>query len=532
MRAWPLSFLILALAAPAWADEVAASSPQTLSVTVYRNPYRGAGSIKLDNLGGFALITETRTVHLPAGESRLRFEGVVDGIQAESAIVTGLPDGVIEKNRDAALLTPQALMRAAIGADVVLVRTNRKTGVKTEIPAKIRSASNQGVVFETAQGVEALRCSGVPETFRFERLPSGLNATPTLSVLTRTREPVIATVTLSYLAEGFDWAANYVARLGPDHKTLALGAWITLANGNGVSLPDAATQIVAGKLNRRRPGTVESDEDAGEEVIADCWPQGTTGEGTTGLPPWLQPTPPAALRMPSPPPPMAVHVSVPAGERVRAVVYNIAPEQLGDLKLYRVPEPTTVAARQSKQVRFVEKARVPYKRLYTADIGALGQGAGPATILLRTKNTLADHLGLPLPSGSVAVFDHAGERTLYAGEAALRDTAVDEDVELKMGQAPDIQLRQTTVSYKAGAPELTVLSPEILLAVHRGEVVEQVDITNAGPAPAPFELRLQLYGAQHVTAADQPMATKDGRPIFRMTLPANGSVTLRYTVAK
>ena len=34
----------------------------------------------LDALGGFAVITETRTVTLPAGESDLRFEGVADGI--------------------------------------------------------------------------------------------------------------------------------------------------------------------------------------------------------------------------------------------------------------------------------------------------------------------------------------------------------------------------------------------------------------------------------------------------------------------
>jgi hypothetical protein len=62
-------------------------------------------------LEGFALITETRTVHLPAGLSRLRFEGVADGIEPASAIVTGLPEGVIEKNRDAKLLSPSRCSR-------------------------------------------------------------------------------------------------------------------------------------------------------------------------------------------------------------------------------------------------------------------------------------------------------------------------------------------------------------------------------------------------------------------------------------
>ena len=61
----------------------------------------------LDRLNGFALVSEMRAVHLPAGESRLRFEGVADGIEPASAIVTGMPPGVIEKNREGALLSPR-----------------------------------------------------------------------------------------------------------------------------------------------------------------------------------------------------------------------------------------------------------------------------------------------------------------------------------------------------------------------------------------------------------------------------------------
>ena len=89
-------------AEPATAADTLAAHPSDLSVTVYRAPDRSSGSMLLDALGGFALISETRTVHLPAGRSRLRFEGVADGIEPASAIVTGLPDGVIEKNREGA----------------------------------------------------------------------------------------------------------------------------------------------------------------------------------------------------------------------------------------------------------------------------------------------------------------------------------------------------------------------------------------------------------------------------------------------
>ncbi len=242
--------LVCALAAvPAVAADAVAEKPSDLSVTVYRAPQRGSGSMDLDRLEGFALISETRTVHLPAGVSRLRFEGVADGIEPASAIVTGLPDGVLEKNREGKLLSPSALIAAAVGKPLTLLRTDKKTGKLVRVTATIRSDAGGGVVFETAEGIEALRCSGLPETFRFEGV-TDLAATPTLSVLVRSAQPVTRTVTLSYLARGFDWAADYTATLSADGKSLDLGAWVTLANGNGVGFPAAHAQVVAGRVNR------------------------------------------------------------------------------------------------------------------------------------------------------------------------------------------------------------------------------------------------------------------------------------------
>jgi hypothetical protein len=99
---YTLSGLTL-LCAPltAEAQGVTASPAFDVSVTVYRDPYREEGGFDLDNLGGFALITESRRVQLTPGDQTLRFEGVADGIEPVSAIVSGLPSNVIEKNRDA-----------------------------------------------------------------------------------------------------------------------------------------------------------------------------------------------------------------------------------------------------------------------------------------------------------------------------------------------------------------------------------------------------------------------------------------------
>src|SRR6266851_1052091 len=326
--AFPLAWVLAAT--PAMAADTLASMPSDLSVTVYRAPSRSSGSINLDNLGGFALVSETRTVRLPAGLSRLRFEGVADGIEPSTAIVTGLPAGVIEKNREGKLLSPSALVAAAVGKPVTLLRTDKKTGKSARLAGTIRSDAGGGVVFETSEGIEALRCSGLPESVSFMGV-TDLAATPTWSVLVRSAEPVTRTVTLSYLAREFDWAADYIATVSADGKTMDLGAWVTLANGNGVGFPSAHTQVVAGRVNRES-GEVEP-LDVGGPTLAQCWPRGSTSDP----PQYLQidrawPLGAARNRAAAAINPIAMAAAGLAEAMDSAK--KVEQEQLGDLKLY------------------------------------------------------------------------------------------------------------------------------------------------------------------------------------------------------
>lgn len=133
------------------------------SVTVYRDMGRGEGRMNLGWLNGYALISEKRRISLPAGKSVVRFEGVADGMIAVSAVVSGLPGGVEEKNRDATLLSPASLLDGSLGNRVHIRRTNPATGKVSEADAVIRSGADGAVVLQTAEGVEALKCSGLPE---------------------------------------------------------------------------------------------------------------------------------------------------------------------------------------------------------------------------------------------------------------------------------------------------------------------------------------------------------------------------------
>ena len=175
---------LLAVAGPASADVVSAG-PEHVAVTVYRDQPMSAAQLRDegdDDTSGLAMISETRTVELPAGRTRIRFEGVADGVIPTSAAVNGLPGALVERNFDYDLLNPGALIEKSVGGQVTIRRIDRQTGQASEELATLRSGPD-GVVIETSRGVEALGCGGELQALVFDRLPQDLADKPTLSVI-------------------------------------------------------------------------------------------------------------------------------------------------------------------------------------------------------------------------------------------------------------------------------------------------------------------------------------------------------------
>lgn len=495
-------------AAPAAAGEVLAGSPSKVAVTVYRAPQRSQGTMNLDALQGFALITETRAVQLPAGESQLRFEGVANGVDAASALLGGLPATLLEKNQDARLLDPSTLARAAAGIPLQLVRTDRATGRVTRTQVELIAASEAGVVFNSAAGVEAYHCDGLSETFAYSSA-AGLSAAPTLSVLVRAEHPFSAQVTLSYLSRGFDWYAQYSAALSTDATRMDMGAWVTLANSNDVGFSAASTQVVAGRVNR---DTAAIDPiDMGPPTIAACWPQETTSDLPLPPPTPVKPAGKALLMR-------ALPMPVGAADLQEVVVTKtVAVEQLGDLKLYRVPEPTVVAAPQSKQVRLLDRTAIPVKVVYSTELyeWSSDEESVPMQRVLRTKNLSGNHLGLALPSGSIAVFERVHGGSVLLSEAPLRDTAVGEDLEIEAGESADVRIKTVTEERRAGRKQTPLARM-------------RVEISNARVSAARIEIKIILGDGERILDADHPLGTRDGRPAFMFSVPSGATETLRF----
>lgn len=497
------AFLLLAgvgLAAQAQAQAVVASpAPMRVALTVYRDGSRGLEPLNLQWLGGYALVSETRHVRLPPGESELRFEGVTAGIVPQSAIVTGLGPAVLEKNRDARLLSPGALLDASLGERLTLRRTSRATG-ETVVQDAIVRATGDGVVIQSADGIEALRCTGLPETLLAREVPLGLSAKPTLSVRVRSPEPVETDVTLSYISNNFDWQANYVAELSPAGDQVSLFAWLTLANGDETGLADADTQAVAGKLNYNR---VSVNPGESTPIRITCWPQGTTSDVPEQVPPVAlasaQDIVVTGSRIAAAPPPPP-----PAPERGGdEVAMKATEERLGDVRLYRVPETVTVAARSQKQIAMIVQPAVKVQSIVRLRPSS-GNLDMPLERVLVTRNRPQEGLGLALPAGKVAVFGRREGRRVLIGESALDDRTVGEKVEIVVGTANGVFARQVQSS--------------------RDPKVYNLTLSNDLPGAQSAEIELPL----EVRGVGTKLSTRDGWRLWRVTIPANGTATLSY----
>jgi len=507
---------LFAFLTPAHAQtEVISARPDDVAVTIYRDPQRGeGGGFDLRFLDGFAVVTEKRRVTVPAGPATVRFAGVAEGMIAVSAVIRGLPGGIIEQNRDKKLLSPGALVDGSLGNRVTLRRTDPATGAVTERDAIIRSGASGALVVETENGFEALRCSGLPEKILFDTLPGGLFATPVLSVDTVSPAAATVEVTLTYLAAGFDWNADYVVKLRADGQSLDLFSWLTLANSNSESFADAELLVIAGTVNTRQPMTSLADRPNAAPLYIRCWPRGSTAQGSDDGYALSAPPPPPP---PPPAPMMAMRTGAARGEADAIMVTgsrNVEAEleALGDLKLYRVPFRSTVAAKGQKQVALLNKAAVPARIVYRGNAGPFGGQPTPLTIEVRMDNKIATGLGLPLPSGRIAVFD--GDRTdgLLIGRGRMRDYAIGEEIKFTIGPSAAVQLA----------------AERVFAAKPGGWDGYKLALTNANPAAITVEIDLTSIATNQLRNASSRTIRKDGKHVWQITVPANDSVTLTY----
>jgi hypothetical protein len=422
-----------------------------------------------DNL---ALVQDVRQLAFPAGRVRQEFPDVSAQIRAETVTLAAADTGIVEQNFDFDLLSPAALMQKAVGQAITIVRTNPATGAETREQAKVL-AVNGGVVLQIGPRIEVLRDDGLPVRVIFDRVPPNLRARPTLSVTLESSRAGMRPATLSYLTPGLGWKADYVALFDENAGRIDVQGWVTLTNNSGTAYENAKTLLVAGTPHARSGPRIR--------------PQPRTIE--------------------------------------QAGTETANRERLGDFYLYPLPERTTIANAQQKQVSFLDVTGAPASKGYEYRNGWLNSASSPesAATVLRFSSSRQGGLGDALPAGTVRVYmrDAQGQPQ-FIGENAIGHTPMGSSLALKTGDAFDVKVRP-------------VVEQREKLGDRKWRTRMRYTLTNARPEPVTVDLiqgglDFLWEDTRIVEESQQSERRSADEALWRVPIPANGETVLTATL--
>ncbi len=472
MRAQTLLALLL-LVSPRAASR--AEEPASLPDSTAADRTSAAVTVYNVNL---ALVRETRSLELDrTGTAALRFMDVPSAINPRTVHLKSLtaPGGltVLEQNYEYDLISPEKLLEKYVGKEVEVVE--QAQDLTTRVSKATLLSVNGGAVYRIGDRIVLNQGGRVT----LPSVPAELVARPTLVWTLRADKAGAHEIEASYLTDGMNWSADYVAVVDADDRGVDLTGWVTVENRSGASFRDATLKLVAGDVRRVTP--------------------------------------------PSP----VMYETMRADLKLAGGAPQFAEESFFEYHLYTLERPTTIKDNQTKQITLLQAANVPLvKRLllvgqtgwYRGRFGTLGKNQKVSAVL-EFKNAKEGGLGIPLPKGTVRVYkkDRSGAEQ-FVGEDAIDHTPKDETIRLKIGDAFDVVADRTQTDYK-------VLSPR------QSESAFEIAIRNHKDQDAVVTVREPVGGDWEVVQSSQTWKKLDAGTIeFEVKVPKGQEIKLTYRV--
>ena len=440
-----------------------------LSLTVYNS--------------NLALVRDVRQIHLERGEFELQFADVAASIMPQTVHFRSLTDpsrvSVIEQNYEYDLLDAQRLLQKYVGRELTIGYTEAtQTGTKWVTTKALLLADNNGSAVWKV-GDEILTNA---QPYTFPDLPGDLYSRPTLIWTIDNRGADAQRVEASYLTNNMNWSVDYVLNVARDEKTADLNGWVTLVNNSGAAYHNASLQLVAGAVHRTPEALPLRSRNYNQVVLMDK---------AAGLSQFQQ-------------------------------------EGFGEYHLYTLQRRTSIQNSETKQISLLSGTNIPVEKYLAveSDPGYFrsSQGMGnpvpqQVKVFYRFKNDEKSGLGMPLPAGSMRVYQADSQGgTQFAGEDAIDHTPKDEMLRIYIGDAFDVVCERKQMDYKTLAPGLF-------------EMEYQVTLRNHKDGPVTVEVREPIGGDWEVLNSNYKWTKLDATTIgFEIPVDKDGTSTLDYRV--
>jgi hypothetical protein len=390
---------------------------QSVSITVYNS--------------NFGLVKETRLVNLPQGVQPLTFMDVPGKIEPASVGLKSLVDAasinILERSYEYDLASQQRLLEKFVGRKVDLVWLNPESKKEETVEATLLSTQG-GNVFKIGERISL----GHPGRIVLSKIPEGISFQPTLLWLLENKLARPQRLEATYLTAGLNWKADYHAILNASGSQIDLTAWVTLENRSGATYRNAQLKLVAGDVQRVR-----------EERTAD-----------RGAP--------------------RVTAAMESAPQFRE-------EAFFEYHLYSPDRGTTLRDNETKQMLLFSAPQVPVSKLYLLpgqpqfywgryDARGQKQKVG---VFLELTNRPENRMGMPLPRGTVRVYQEDKDGTLQlAGEDRIDHTARNEKVKIKIGEAFDVAAERVQTDFKQPETRVNEVTFEVTLRNQKNEDIK------------------------------------------------------------
>ncbi|GGZ91948.1 hypothetical protein DC083_02110 [Ignatzschineria ureiclastica] len=466
------SLIASSIALPFLANAETATSQQQPIITIYQ--------------GNIALVQEARPLELNQENSELFLSGISPSANTSSLMLnfTAKEAGekvpaIVAKKLDRNILSPHTLLDDFVGKQVKILTTHE--GQEKAETATILS-NNGGIIIQYQDRIEL----NLPENARiaFDTLPEGLSNTPVLSVILKNlpekKSPYQAN--LAYLTGGLNWSTDYIAQLDDSQKILKLEGWATINNSSGLDYQNAKIRLIAGEPN----------------IIRNS----------------IEPRYNMALMASAKMEMMDDSISIPS-------------QSIGDFYLYDIPTISTLKNNEETQLMLFTSEAIPYQKNYHFTNYASYQRESDkmdltnAEIRISFQNNDTSHLGFPLPSGVIRLYEDSSATT-FLGEDLLPTTPNQQTVVLNSGKAFDVTQKRQSTDFKVINEDEVEMSYQLTLSNAKSEAVE---VTVQEMIPDRDDLNWEVIDTNNkVTSSNSEGVT------WKVTIPANSEKVLTYTI--
>ena len=380
----------------------------------------------------------------------------------------------------------------------------------TDMESALRASIGRTLSFVVGKGdtVQATVLSVNPPQSKLSNgmvmfgFPNGTPLFPAEASLIRSRPEAVVTLDanrardvtdLAYISQGVTWQAVYQAVLSGSGSAAVTGS--ATISSSTMKVDSVSVQLVAGSINRVREP-------------ADALRSGF-----------------AAPQM------QAAKVSLNAIEVTEGAVGETHVYELPGLVSFDIGSPLSTAlfprARADYSQEFVVPGVLPWRGYF----GPISQDpdAVPVQVWYTFKRAHGSAFGdRPLPGGTMELFqrDSSG-RVQLVGEASFTHTPAGKDLRVESGDAFDVTAERVQTDYH----QVNVPNASGRGSHSRVTASYKVTLTNAKNQAVTVDVRESHWGNWIITESSVPaekLSSSEQR--FRVSVPANGTATLTYTV--